>query len=77
LVRVRLRYADQSPDPATLGTVLEHKDTGPLWQAVIQDPKPGAVEELRGINGITELDMAPLPLEEVYTTVLDGKGGRR
>jgi ABC-2 type transport system ATP-binding protein len=77
LVRIRLRYAEQSPDPASLGTVLEHKDTNPLWQAVIQDPRPGSVEELRAGSGITDVDVAPLPLEEVYTTVLDGKGGRR
>src|SRR4051794_35752183 len=38
VVRFRLVFEEQSPDPAALGTVLERNGTGKQWQAVVQDP---------------------------------------
>jgi len=70
LVRVRLRFAGLPPDPAELGRVLEFETTGRLWQAVLQDPKRSALEEMRQRPGIHNLQETPLNLEEMYTALL-------
>jgi ABC-2 type transport system ATP-binding protein len=75
VVRLRLRYEHQPPDAAYLGTVLERSGTGKLWQAVIQDPRPEAVEALRAAEGIHDFHETAVGLEEVYTAVL-AKGGK-
>jgi len=70
LVRVRLRFDYAPPPPAALGTVLEHEVSGRLWQAVLQDPDPTALEELRCREDIFNLEETPLNLEEMYTALL-------
>src|SRR5262249_42883388 len=47
LVRVRLRFDDQPPDPVSLGTVLHKNGSGRQWQAILQDPDRQAIEALR------------------------------
>jgi len=73
IVRLRLRYETQPPDPAPLGTVLQRNGSGRLWQAVIQDPNRNAVEMLRTATGIHDFEEAPLALEEVYCALLERK----
>ena len=70
IVRVRLRFEGLPPDPAQLGTVLEFESSGRLWQAVLQDPERASLEELRGYEGIQDLEETPLNLEEMYTALL-------
>jgi ABC-2 type transport system ATP-binding protein len=73
IVKLRLRYETEPPDPARLGTVLQRNGTGRLWQAVIQDPNRSAVEHLRAASGIHDFEEAPLGLEEVYCALLERK----
>ena len=73
IVRLRLRYESQPPDPAQLGTVLQRNGSGRLWQAVIQDPNRLAVESLRGSSGIHDFEEVPLGLEEIYCALLERK----
>jgi ABC-2 type transport system ATP-binding protein len=73
IVRFRLRFEAQAPDPTPLGTVLERNGTGTQWQAVIQDPDRQAIEALRGREGISDFEETPLGLEEVYLILLGRK----
>jgi ABC-2 type transport system ATP-binding protein len=73
IVRLRLRYESQPPDPAQLGTVLQRNGTGRLWQAVIKDPNRLAVDSLRGAAGISDFEEVPLGLEEIYCALLERK----
>jgi ABC-2 type transport system ATP-binding protein len=70
IVRLRLRYEDQPPDAAALGTVLHRNGSGRDWQAIVQDPNPSAVASLRNAQGIFDFEESPLDLEEVYTAVI-------
>jgi ABC-2 type transport system ATP-binding protein len=71
LVRVRLRFDNAPPPPAALGTVLEHEVSGRLWQAVLQDPDPAAINELRCCReDVYDVEESPLSLEEMYTALL-------
>jgi ABC-2 type transport system ATP-binding protein len=76
VVRFRLRYEEQSPDPAPLGTVLQRNGSGRLWQAVVCDPDRTAVEALRAAAGVYDFEESPLGLEEVYCALMEGKEGR-
>ncbi len=73
IVRLRLRYESQPPDPALLGRVLQRNGSGRLWQAVIQDPNRLAVDSLRGASGIHDFEEVPLGLEEIYCALLERK----
>src|SRR5262245_16529960 len=73
VVRLRLRFEDQPPDAAALGTVLERNGTGKQWQAVIRDPDRRAVEALQAAEGIADFEEAPLALEELYCALLARK----
>jgi ABC-2 type transport system ATP-binding protein len=70
VLRYRLQFEAQPPDPTALGKVLQRNGSGRHWQAVIQDPDPLAVETLRQAPGISQLEEAPLPLEEVYFALM-------
>jgi hypothetical protein len=76
VVRLRLRFEAQAPDPARLGTVLQRNGTGNQWQAVIQDPNREAVAELQVAPGISDFDEQPLPLEEAYVAILGREEGQ-
>jgi ABC-2 type transport system ATP-binding protein len=73
IVRVKLRFEDQPPDPAGLGNVLQRNGSAKQWQAVLQDPRPDALESLRQTEGIHDFEMAPLALEEIYCALLARK----
>jgi ABC-2 type transport system ATP-binding protein len=70
IVRFRLRYENQPPDPATLGTVLERNGSGKLWHAIIQNPNRDAVEKLRLAESISDFEETPLGLEDVYCALM-------
>jgi ABC-2 type transport system ATP-binding protein len=70
LVRLRLHWQDSPPVGHELGTVLEEEASGRQWQAVLQDPQPAAVQQLRQRQGIADLEEVPLTLEEMYTALL-------
>jgi ABC-2 type transport system ATP-binding protein len=72
LVRVRLRYDKQPPDPQVLGTVLERSGSGKQWQAVLLDPNRAALDALYDADGIREIEESPLDLEEAYCALLAG-----
>lgn len=69
LVRYRLRFEGDAPDPTRLGTVLHRNGAGHLWQAVIQDPVADAVAALRDAAGVAEFEESPLTLEEAYSAL--------
>jgi ABC-2 type transport system ATP-binding protein len=76
LIRLRLRFANQPPDPAGLGRVLQRNGGGNLWQAVIFDPDRRAVEELRRSTEFSDFEESPLSLEDVYLALLHQKEGK-
>lgn len=73
IIRVKLRYETQPPEPAVLGTVLQRNGAGKLFQAIIQDPNREAVAALHQAEGISEVEECTLGLEEAYAALL----GRR
>ncbi len=73
LVRLRLQFDRQAPDPAGLGRVLERNGAGRVWQAVLQDPDRSAIERLRQEPGISDVEEMPLSLEEAYAALLAGR----
>ncbi|MBA4190459.1 MAG: ABC transporter ATP-binding protein [Planctomycetaceae bacterium] len=68
--RFSLRFSDRQPDATNLGTVLERNGTGRFWQALVQDPDPGAVAALREMAGVTDFEDTPPTLEEVYAALM-------
>jgi ABC-2 type transport system ATP-binding protein len=70
-VRVRLR-AEMPVDPAGLGRVLERQALGRQQEVVLLDPVRGALESLRGQDGVADVEEAPLTLEEMYSALLGG-----
>jgi ABC-2 type transport system ATP-binding protein len=76
VVRLQLRCEAMRPDPATLGTVLQSNGSGKLWQAVLQDLVPNAMESLRQVEGVCDVELAALPLEEIYCALLARKEGK-
>jgi ABC-2 type transport system ATP-binding protein len=68
--RVSLRFANQPPDPAALGTVLERNGTGHFWQVLVQDPDPAAVAALQASPGVSDFEDVPVTLEEVYAALM-------
>ncbi len=76
IVKFRLRFEQQPPDAAALGTVLERNGAGKQWQAIIQDPNRQAVEALRSAESIFDFEETPLGLEEAYCALLAKKEGR-
>jgi ABC-2 type transport system ATP-binding protein len=74
IVRFRLRFEGQAPDPAALGTVLQRNGTGKLWQAVVLDPDRDAVSVLQSAEGIHDFEETPLGLEDVYIALLTWHG---
>jgi ABC-2 type transport system ATP-binding protein len=76
VVRLRLRYESQPPDPATLGTVLQRNGAGKQMQAVLQDPSANALESLPHADGVHDVEVTPLHLEEIYCALLAPKGDK-
>ncbi len=74
IVRLRLRYETEAPDAASLGAVLERNGSGKQWHAVLQDPRADAVEALRAVEGIHDLEQSHLTLEEIYCALLSRSG---
>ena len=68
--RLSLRFANQAPDPAALGTVLERNGTGHFWQVLVQDPDPSAVAALQTSPGVSDFEDVPVTLEEVYAALM-------
>jgi ABC-2 type transport system ATP-binding protein len=73
IVRLRLRYDAQPPDPAGLGRVLQRNGAGKQWQAILQDAPAAALESLRGVEGVHDVEVSPLHLEEIYIALLANK----
>jgi len=70
IVRLKLRFETDPPDPAHFGNVLQKDGSGKLWQAVLQDPREEALNELRRTPGIHDIEVSPLHLEEIYCALL-------
>ena len=68
--RISMRFADNPPDAAGLGTVLERNGTGKFLQVMVQDPDAGAVAALRQWPGVTDFEDAAVTLEEVYAALM-------
>lgn len=75
IIRLDFHYEAEPPDAASLGTVLHRNGSGKHWQAVLQDPRLGAMQALRGMDGIRDLQETTLQLEDIYCALLAGKAG--
>lgn len=72
--RISLRFAEQPPDPAGLGTVLERNGTGRFWQVLLRDPDPEALAILRSSSSISDFEDVAVTLEEVYAALMSKHG---
>jgi ABC-2 type transport system ATP-binding protein len=72
IVRVRLRYDAEPPDPDRLGTVLQRNGAGKELQAVLRDPRTDLLETLPHTEGVHDVEVSPLHLEDVYCALLAG-----
>ncbi len=70
IVQVRLHYEAEPPDPATLGTVLQRNGTGKELLAVLQDPQTEALQGLPQREGIRDVEVSQMHLEEIYCALL-------
>jgi ABC-2 type transport system ATP-binding protein len=70
VVKLRLRYDHDAPNPERLGTVLQRNGSGRQWQAVVLDPVAAAMADLEKRPGIHDFEESPLSLEEVYCALL-------
>jgi ABC-2 type transport system ATP-binding protein len=73
VMRLQMRCEKDPPDAAHFGNVLQRNGSGKLWQAVLQDPRPEAVESLRQTEGVYDVELATLSLEEIYCALLARK----
>jgi len=73
IVRLRFRLESQPPDPAAFGTVLDRNGSGNQWQAILQDPRPEALESLHLAEGVHDVAVDPLHLEDIYCALLARK----
>jgi ABC-2 type transport system ATP-binding protein len=70
IVRLRLRFENEPPDPSNLGTVLHKNGSGKQWQAIIQNPNRDAVEKLRTGQSIFDFEETSPGLEDVYCALM-------
>ncbi len=73
IVRLRLRYEGDAPDPTSLGAVLERNASGKQLHAVLQDINTDAVNALRSAEGIHDFELSTMSLEEIYCALLSRK----
>jgi ABC-2 type transport system ATP-binding protein len=76
IVRLKLRFESHPPEAANLGTVLQRNGAGKHWQVVLQDPRPDSLDQLQSSEGIHDIEISPLHLEEIYYALLSRKGGQ-
>jgi ABC-2 type transport system ATP-binding protein len=68
--RIAMRCAGIAPDPQSLGKPLETVRTGRFVQYLLQDPDTEAIDSLRDLPGITDLEDQPVGLEEIYAGLM-------
>jgi len=73
IIRLQLRYESQPPDLTQLGTILQRNGSGKQWQAILQDSRPEALDSLAHAEGIHDVEVTSLHLEEIYCALLAGK----
>ncbi|MBM4070992.1 MAG: ABC transporter ATP-binding protein [Planctomycetes bacterium] len=73
IIRLKLRYEAEPPDAAVFGSVLQTNGSGKHWQAVLQDPRLEALETLKRTDGIHDMEVSTLHLEEIYCALLARK----
>ena len=73
IIRLQLRCEATPPDATELGMVLQRNGTGKHWQAVLQDPRAEALESLGKTDGIHDIEVSALSLEEIYCALLTRK----
>jgi ABC-2 type transport system ATP-binding protein len=66
VLRIRLRFAEQPPDGALLGTPLTQQRQDDVWQAVIQHPDRQALARLRSTPGLSAIEVSPLSVRELH-----------
>lgn len=70
IIRLKLRFDAEPPDPTGLGSVLQKNGAGKQWQAVLQDPRLEALDSLKRADGIHDMEVSALHLEEIYCALL-------
>jgi ABC-2 type transport system ATP-binding protein len=73
IVRLKLRYEAQPPDPTGLGTILQRNGAGKQWQAILQDASADTLASLPRAEGIHDVEVTSLHLEEIYVALLARK----
>ena len=75
IVRLQMRCEAEYPDLEGLGTILQRNNSGKVWQAVLQDAPAEALELLRATEGVYDLEVVSMTLEEIYCALLARKEG--
>src|SRR5262249_6278787 len=73
IVRLQLRGELQTPYAAALGAVLQRNGDGKQFHAVLQDPRDDAIAALHDRDGIHDMEVSSLSLEEIYCALLTRK----
>jgi ABC-2 type transport system ATP-binding protein len=76
IVRLKLRSDAEPPDPGRFGSVLQRNGAGKQVHAVLQDPRREDLEALRHVEGIHDVEVTAMPLEEIYCALLRRKEGK-
>jgi ABC-2 type transport system ATP-binding protein len=73
IVRLKLRADTEPPDPGRFGAVLQRNGAGKQLHAVLQDPRREELEALRHAEGICDLEVTAMSLEEIYFALVKQK----
>ncbi len=76
IVRLRLNHEAQPPDITTLGTVLQRNGSGKQLHLILQDPRDEALHALPEADGIHDVEVTALHLEEIYCALMARKEGK-
>jgi hypothetical protein len=55
---------------------LQRNGTGQQWQAILQDAPAAALASLPDLDGIHDVEVTSLHLEEIYVALLAGRETR-
>jgi ABC-2 type transport system ATP-binding protein len=73
IVRLQLRYDAQAPDPSQYGIVLSRNGEPRMLHAVLQDPRLPELDSLQRLEGVHDVQVTSLHLEDIYCALVASK----
>ncbi|HYV39491.1 MAG TPA: ABC transporter ATP-binding protein [Gemmataceae bacterium] len=73
IVQLQLRYEAEAPNPANYGIVLLRNGAPKQLQAVLKDPQREALEALPRMEGVHDVQVTSLHLEDIYCALVSPK----